>query len=315
MSQEWHTIHQTSSTVLNSLKIPVYHDDFYEFGVSHEHMLHRKRCRRQQKQTYASAARPHSSHGGIVCHDCKGGAARGWNGHPSALAGGGAYRNDSGRDRWTTWGVIRSRRQSAAGPAYQSGELEPGQGDHRRETSGCIRAVTPLPRCTFHGSTVSTAQLGVRLHAPASQVLDQVPAQRGAADVTPTCATSHARSTMQTTQGSPSILGIPLLATDHPALNGSNTSHATIVHHGLTRTSPPPAPPPPLPRLPRLPLLSNTLLILPTCIIFSKSLHYIILLMDWKNNIFYLSIGRTRSCDIPGNLRGPQGTGAPVWGL
>ena len=38
MSQEWHTIRQTGSTVLDSQKSPVYHDHFYEFGVSDEHM-------------------------------------------------------------------------------------------------------------------------------------------------------------------------------------------------------------------------------------------------------------------------------------
>ena len=39
MSQEWHTVSQTGSTVPNSLKIPVYNGHFYEFNVSYEHMM------------------------------------------------------------------------------------------------------------------------------------------------------------------------------------------------------------------------------------------------------------------------------------
>ena len=34
MSQEWHNVSQTGSTVPNSLKFPVYNGHFYEFNVS-----------------------------------------------------------------------------------------------------------------------------------------------------------------------------------------------------------------------------------------------------------------------------------------
>ena len=44
MSQEWHSISQTGSTVPNSQKIPVYHCHFYGFGVESEHMIHGWAC-------------------------------------------------------------------------------------------------------------------------------------------------------------------------------------------------------------------------------------------------------------------------------